>query len=78
MTEENKYKDIDPETILVHRLASYYGWTYEDIKKTPWQLVKNLLKLLDCLESDENAFVGPYEVAGFKNLVRRFKPKPKS
>jgi hypothetical protein len=47
--------------------------TIGEIKDTPWDLIKDLLKLIDLLENDENAFLGPADVAGFKNLLRRFK-----
>jgi hypothetical protein len=70
---EDKYKDIDSDVIAFHKLASLYGWTWQDYKNCPYPILKQLLKLIPILESDQSAFLCPCEVAQFKNLLRRYK-----
>lgn len=70
----DKYKDIRPDVIAFHKLASMYGWTWQEFKQCPYPVLKQLLTLLDLLEKDQQAFLCPEEAAGFKNLLRQYPP----
>lgn len=69
----SQYDDIDEDVKITHKLASNYGWTWKQIwKETPYPKLKQLLKLIDMLENDQNAFLCPCEIASYKNLIRRY------
>lgn len=74
---KDKYKGIDADVIAFHKLASMYGWSWKDYKECPYPILKQLLKLIDTLESDQQAFLCPEEAAGFKNLLRQYPPENK-
>lgn len=43
---DSKYKDVDPDIIAFHKLASMYGWTWQEFRATPYPVLKQLLDLL--------------------------------
>lgn len=75
------YSGFSEKTIILHKLASNYGWTYKDIFgppedcPCPYPTVKEIVKLLDMLEKDQAAFLSPIEAAEYKNLLRQHPPK---
>lgn len=68
---EDEYSEFDQQIIITHKLAMAYKWSYNQIwEETPYPVIKGLMKLLTLLERDQEAFLCPEEVAGYKNLVR--------
>ena len=72
----SNYEDLDTRIVVTHKLASLYGWTWKEIwEQTPYEVIKELIKLIDALEKDEGAFLCPEERAGYKNLLRQYGKK---
>lgn len=77
------YSEFSEKVIITHKLASAYGWDYfqiwgsEDgsVKGCPYPILKDIIKLLDMLEKDQNAFVNINEAGHYKNLLRLHPPK---
>lgn len=73
---EYDYEEFDEQITVTHKLASTYGWTYHYIwHELPYPILKGLVKYIDMLQKDQDRFFCPEEIAGYKNLVRRFGKK---
>ena len=78
---EQEQEDYDDEEYqekvrITHKLASTYGWTYHYIwQYLPYKMMKALSAHIDELRKDQDRFLCPEEIAGYKNLLRRFGKK---
>lgn len=74
--EKTGYDKYSQRALITHKFASAYGWNVHEIwKMCDYPLMKELLKLLEELEKDENAFLNINEAGMYKIAKRLYSTK---